>query len=186
MADGMFSHDHEYEDLTEYTKMVGFYGNDGVCLFKYFVKNDDPQRIFVWSILAVNFICFFFILSSYLLIGFMTHKSSEGLTASPNNREILKRNQRLNRRISIIITTDFLCWVPFIVICVLHSLEVLDATSWYSLFSMTILPINSVINPFLYDETFTKLLSDTVGRLAAVFTRTLSLCRFMRRSNRVM
>ena len=45
--------------------------------------------------------------------------------------------------------------MPFIVVCALHSLEVLDATPWYSLFSMMILPINSVINPFLYDEVVT-------------------------------
>ena len=58
----------------------------------------------------------------------------------------------MNRRITIIITTDFCCWIPFIVICALHFLEILNATRWYSIFSMLVLPINSVINPLLYDE----------------------------------
>ena len=58
----------------------------------------------------------------------------------------------MNRRITIIITTDFCCWIPFIVICALHFLEALDATPWYSIFSMIVLPINSVINPLLYDD----------------------------------
>ena len=64
----------------------------------------------------------------------------------------------MNRRIGIIIATDFCCWIPFIVICALHFLAVLDATPWYSLFSMIILPINSVINPFLYDDVLTGFL----------------------------
>jgi hypothetical protein len=67
-----------------------------------------------------------------------------------------KRNQKMNRRITIIITTDFCCWVPFIVICTLHFLEILDATPWYSVFSMVVLPINSVINPLLYDDTIIR------------------------------
>ena len=69
MVRDMFSNDFEYEDLTEKVAKVDFYGNDGVCLFKYFVNDDDPQRIFVWSTLALNFVCFIFISVSYLLIG---------------------------------------------------------------------------------------------------------------------
>ena len=68
----------------------------------------------------------------------------------------------MNRRVTIIIATDFFCWVPFIIICVVHSLEILDATRWYSVLSLAILPINSVINPFLYDDTI-------VGPLSALF-----------------
>jgi hypothetical protein len=34
----------------------------------------------------------------------------------------------------------------------LHFLEILDATPWYSVFSMVVLPTNSVINPWLYDD----------------------------------
>ena len=151
MVRKMFSHDFDYEDLTEKVDKVDFYGNDGVCLFKYFVQNQDPQRIFVWSILALNFICFAVISISYLFIGILSQRSSQSLASSENNRQIAQRNNRMNQRIAIIITTDFLCWVPFILICILHSVEVIDATPWYSIFSMVILPINSVINPLLYD-----------------------------------
>ena len=156
MVSGMFSHDLDYEDLTEIVDKVDFYGSDGVCLFKYFVQNQDPQRLFVWSILVLNFICFILISISYLLIGILSRRSSKSLASSKNNRQIAQRNNRMNQRIAIIITTDFLCWVPFILICTLHSLEVIDATPWYSIFSMVILPINSVINPLLYDDVVTK------------------------------
>ena len=152
MVRSMFSHD--YEDHSEEVTKVDFYGNDGVCLFKYFVQNDDPQRSFVWSILALNFVCFLFISLSYLLIGGISRTSSKSLTRT-ENRQILQRNNRMNKKIAIIIVTDFLCWIPFIVICVLHTADVLDATPWYSVFSMIILPLNSVINPLLYDDVVT-------------------------------
>ena len=100
----------------------------------------------------MNFVCFIFIATSYILIGLVSRHSSKNLTNSQNRRQIDQRNRKMNRRIAIIITTDFCCWVPFIVICTLHFFEVLDATPWYSIFSMIILPINSVINPFLYDD----------------------------------
>ena len=156
MVRAMFSHDLQYEDLTEDIAKVDFYGNDGVCLFKYFVQDNDPQKLFVWSILSLNFICFLFISISYLLIGILSRRSSKSLASSQNNRQITQRNTRMNQRIAIIITTDFLCWVPFIVICILHSLNTINATAWYSIFSMVILPINSVINPFLYDDVVTS------------------------------
>ena len=165
MVKSMFSRDLDYEDIIEKVDKVDFYGNDGVCLFKYFVQNDDPQRLFVWSILALNFACFLFISVSYVLIAILSHRSSESLASSQNNQQIAQRNRRMNQRIAIIIMTDFLCWIPFIVICMLHSLEVINATPWYSIFSMVILPINSVINPFLYDDTVTKVIKDSLRNL---------------------
>ena len=167
MVKNMFSQDLDYKDLTEKVDKVDFYGNDGVCMFKYFVQNDDPQRLFVWCILSINFLCFVFISLSYLLIGILSRKSSESLASSQNNHQIEKRNKRMNQRIAVIIATDFLCWIPFIIICILHSLEVLNATSWYSIFSMVILPINSVINPLLYDDAVTKVLRAPIEALMA-------------------
>ena len=166
----MFSHDFNYEDLTEKVDKVDFYGNDGVCLFKYFVNNQDPQRLYVWSILVLNFICFVLISISYLFIGILSRRSSKSLVSSKNNRQIAQRNNRMNQRIAIIITTDFLCWVPFILICILHSLELIDATPWYSIFSMVILPINSVINPILYDDIVTKVIKAPVRYLSTSIT----------------
>ena len=152
LIDGMFS--KVYSDGLSRRK-VDFYGNDGVCLFKYFVTDQDPQRIFTWTILAVNFICFLFISISYVLMTILSVSSSRSIV----NEQISKRNRRMQRKISIIIATDFCCWIPFVVICCLHSLSVMDATPWYSLFSIVILPINSVINPLLYDSTLSQYIS---------------------------
>ena len=181
MVQKMFSHDLEYGDLTEKVDKVDFYGNDGVCLFKYFVQNQDPQRLFVWSILALNFICFVLISISYLFIGILSRRSSKSLVSSKNNRQIAQRNNRMNQRIAIIITTDFLCWVPFILICIFHSVEVIDATPWYSIFSMVVLPINSVINPLLYDDVVTKTIAAPVRSLSTRISNSTFFQRFRQR-----
>ena len=175
MVGGMFSNDTMNSSDIRKVERVHFYGNDGVCLFKYFVKNEDPQKLFVWSILALNFICFIFIAVSYLLIGILSHRSLKSLARSESAQQVARRNTRVNRRITIIITTDFLCWVPFIMTCILHSLELIDATSWYSIFSMVILPINSVINPFLYDGTITDAISNCFRSSSARVCRSTSI-----------
>ena len=133
--------------------LLNFYGNDAVCLFKFFVQPDDPQALFSWSILGADFTCFLIISLSYLCVftNTVTVRSSSVLKQSSNN-VIKNRNIKLQRKISMIIATDFLCWIPFIMISLLHTLRVMDAAPWYGLFSIVILPINSVINPLLYDD----------------------------------
>ena len=161
---GMFSRD--YQEL-EHTK-VNFYGNDGVCLFKYFVDETDAQHIFVWSILSVNFVCFLIITFAYIYMHAISKASSEKVSKVKVNEAIRARNRKMQRKISIIIATDFCCWVPFVIICSLHSLHVLDARRWYAFFSILVLPLNSVINPLLYDQTLTRYIMFAVRRARGV------------------
>ena len=69
-----------------------------------------------------------------------------------DNPERMRENRAMERRIMVIIGTDFLCWVPFIFLSGLHNLGAIDASSWYNSFAMTVLPLNSVINPLIYDK----------------------------------
>ena len=180
LIDGMFS--AIYGGILR--KNIHFYGNDGVCLFKYFVAQDDPQRMFSWSLLSINFFCFLIISASYLYINLVSTRSSTSVKAK-NSRQANSRNKRMQRKISIIIATDFCCWVPFVLICCLHSVSVLDATPWYALFSVVILPINSVINPLLYDNSLTQFIirpfhnllrfKNTRGRMKRTITQQMTL-----------
>ena len=130
---------------------VHFYGNDGVCIFKYLVTRDDPQWIFSTSILLVNFMCFILILASYGYINFKTRQSSRNVGSTSGRRDT---NRALQAKISAIILTDFFCWVPLSIVSFLHLSEAVTASTWYPFFSILILPINSVINPLLYDSKF--------------------------------
>ena len=107
LVDGMFT--DYYGGIGR--KSLDFYGNDGVCLFKYFVNEDDPQITFVWVCLLVNFVCFMIIAVSYILINFLTGQSSRKLTDNVN-KALKKRNSRVQRKISVIIATGkLLCKV---------------------------------------------------------------------------
>ena len=142
-------------------KTLSFYGNDPVCVFKYFVRIDDPQRNFTVTLLSVNVLCFVAMTVSYIIIAVASSKSVEELTdksLNTVNTEVKNNDARLRRVIQAIIISDFLCWMPFTVVCLLHLADVTDATPWYPFFSILVLPINSVINPILYNKVITRAL----------------------------
>ena len=96
-----------------------------------------------------SLICFFIITFSYILVHLIVNKSSKRAAADKDKGS--NKNATLNRKITLMITTDFLCWIPFIIVCLLHYTGVMNATPWYALFSIVFIPLNSVINPLLYD-----------------------------------
>ena len=79
----------------------------------------------------------------------------------------IKRQRSLQQKITIIILTDFVCWIPFIAVCGLHYLGIASADNLYAFFSIIVLPINSIINPFLYDDTFTIAISALLKKVRA-------------------
>ena len=146
-------------------RTLSFYGNDPVCVFKYFVRSDDPQRNFSLALLCVNILCFAVITTSYVIIAATSRKSLQALTgkeaagtAITDDRK--KTDARLHRVVHTIIVSDFICWIPFTLICWLHQFDVLDAKPWYPVFSLLVLPINSVVNPVLYNKSVIQFLDN--------------------------
>ena len=58
----------------------------------------------------------------------------------------------------------------YLIISALHNLKVIDATEWYLNFAMIVLPINSVINPLLYDKTIIDFLGSKIGKIGTLIT----------------
>ena len=194
-VDGMFT--QQYGLLRR--RPVHFYGNDGVCLFKYFVRSDDARRIrqsieskaditdhkgdpVVWLMLGVNLLCFIIISCCYIVINIQTRISSRR-SGQHHNPKRVRDNRSVQNKITLIVATDFLCWVPFIVISGMHNLGVFDATKWYATYAMIALPLNSVINPLIYEKTLTAFLGRKLGeakRLIRLSTSTVisSITRF--------
>ena len=178
LVDEMFTKD--YGTMTR--APVHFYGNDGVCLFKYFVRSDDARRSrqtlnnvtditdqkgdsIVWLMMGINLFCVILIVACYAVINVAVRKSSRDLAevAGGGNIGAAKRHsEELSKRITVIIASDFLSWVPFIVVSALHNLKHIDATNWYVPFAMIVLPINSAVNPMIYDVELTKSVFDFI------------------------
>eukprot|EP00116_Pleurobrachia_bachei_P011059 sb/3471321/ len=146
----MFSED--YNPITE--KRISFYGNGAVCSFKYFVKTDDPQLVFVWSVISLHCVCFITVALFHVLIGVIAGKSQTQSKSKGND---------LNIKVTLICITDFCCWMPFLICCILHTAEVLDMSPWYQVFSIIILPLNSVLNPLLYSDLVKRLFAACRG-----------------------
>ena len=177
----MFSSD--YGNLNGKVRQVHFYGNDGVCVFKYFVNENDPQRYYSLSVQVINTLCFIIVAVSYISINTTTVSLSNPLTKtnSPTSKLIRKRNKKLQRKIAAIIVTDFACWIPFVIVSFLHFFEVMDASRQYGLFSVVILPINSVINPFFYGNHIATFTANAIfmvpNMLSKGFSRFVSMAR---------
>ena len=95
--------------------------------------------------LAVNLACF--IAMSLCYIALLIHRTTNAVQSSGGNEKTT-----LQKKVTIILVTDFVCWVPFILISALHNLQYIDASSWYTFIAMTLLPFNSVLNPLIYDD----------------------------------
>ncbi|XP_044177278.1 G-protein coupled receptor GRL101-like isoform X2 [Acropora millepora] len=127
---------------------VGFYGKSAVCL----PLQLSSERMAGWEYAAgifigLNFVSFVYILVAYIVM-FITVKNSSKKVRSTN----LKRESQMARRMFFIILTDFLCWMPVILIGLLSLLGKFhdperQAYIWIAVF---VLPVNSSINPFLY------------------------------------
>ena len=149
----------------------GFYSNDGSCLFKYFVNDDDPQKVYSLAVLMVNSVCFLIITTCYITVNIITMASSRASSSSNDS------SRRLQQKIAIIVLTDFACWIPFILTCLLHFAGVFDATEYYGFFSIIVLPLNSVINPIIYDGAIVNMISTAwvfIKRKANVFRQSIN------------
>ena len=182
-VDGMFS----WNDGVLSKSPVHFYGNDGVCLFKYFVRTDDARRsrnsnetaaditdkkgdIVVWTMLMLNLICFIIITVCYVKIIRKTRKSTQE-SGQHDNTDRLKENKAVQNRVTLIIVTDFICWVPFILISSLHNAGHIDASTWYVPMAMAVLPLNSVINPLIYDKALLEFIVNKVRWVKEFFSQ---------------
>ena len=145
----------------------GYYGQTSVCMPRFYVYRGESAWEYSFVIITVNFLCFLFIAVSYICMFIKAKKNK--LKIRNNQRE--KQQSRMQRRISRIIITDFLCWIPICIIAFvkLSGFYVNDVA--YIVSAGLLLPINSAFNPLLYSslldklkETFKKLRNNRINR----------------------
>ena len=136
--------DYFYDSI----RNVGFYGKSAVCLpLQLSTERQAGWEYAVGIFIALNFASFIYILIAYIVMFFTVKAVSKQVRSTNMNRE-----SQMARRMVFIILTDFLCWMPVIVIgllCLLgkfHDPEK-QAYVWIAVF---VLPVNSSINPILY------------------------------------
>lgn len=101
--------------LSDLDYFEGFYGRSGVCLALH-ITPDKPSgwEYSVFLFLALNLLLFLVIFSSYLwmfVIARQTRRAACRLTTTQ-----LKSDRAMARRMTLIVLTDFCCWVPIILL----------------------------------------------------------------------
>ena len=96
---------------------------------------------------ALNLACFIVVGYCYLAI----FKSARKTTKKSGRSSALTEELRMAMKMSLIVFTDFCCWVPvgFLSILVQARAVTVSPTA-YAWIATFVLPINSTINPFLY------------------------------------
>ena len=131
----------------------GYYGQTSVCMPRFYVYRGESAWEYSLVIITVNFLSFFFIAVSYICIFIKSEKNELEIKTSQREKEQL----RMQRRISRIIITDFLCWIPICIMAFvkLSGFHVDDVA--YIVSAVLLLPINSAFNPLLYSPLLDKL-----------------------------
>ena len=140
--------DLEYSTGAEF----GYYGQTSVCMPRFYAYRGESAWEYSLVIITVNFLSFFFIAVSYICIFKKAKENKLGI----RNNQTKKQQLKMQRRISRIIITDFLCWIP---ICITAFLKLsgfhVDDVA-YIVSAGLLLPINSAFNPLLYSSLLDK------------------------------
>ena len=113
----------------------------------YPVTGNKPGLYFsIILFLGINLLCFFVVAVSYVAIFIIVKQTSKSAGKSRTDQEIT-----LAIRMGAIVITDFMCWVPIVVIGILvQSATVTISPVVYVYIVVFILPINSALNPYIY------------------------------------
>lgn len=135
--------------LIEGGKPYSFYSAYGVCLFNYLNSPKNNSFTYVITIITLNLACFLTIIASYLCIWRVGTKSRS-------------TERQLQKKLSIAVSLNIICRLPLFALCLAHSIEAPTTQEdtercagtclYYRYMSVFVIPINSVINPFINSE----------------------------------
>lgn len=141
-----------------------YYGNNSACLPDFY-RRGIASSYFIYNLVITNiiFCCCLFVAVGYVSIFKFATKRPV------HNSGTAKQESVLQRRITRIIVTDFLCAVPICIVSYL-SIGVKIPEVFYLFTAAFLIPINSAINPFLLSPLPDKLMqyAKSVRRTAVI------------------
>jgi len=132
--------------------LFGYYGETSICMPRFYVGHGESSWEYTITIITLNFLSFIFTATGYFII-YKYYVTSSVIVGNnrPNNQAI-----RMQKRIAFLIETDFCCWIS---ICIMAygRLGVDFSDLVYQVSAVLLLPINSVMNPFILSSLPDKL-----------------------------
>ena len=148
---------------------INYYSYDSSCTFRSFITAHSSHQYYTLTIFCYNLFAFIFISIACIVI--CKHLAKNAYMVEQNgqtvNEQKLSENYIIYFRLFLVIITDFLCWISIIVTTFYVYLKNLyysdgklsknmdcnDKVSTFfrmTLAFLVLMPINSVINPYLY------------------------------------
>lgn len=130
---------------------VNSYNRYSICLPLDMNPMNQLSQLYLISLLSINTFSFLLLLSCYLRM----YCAIRGSQAWNTN------DLRIAKRMSILVITDFLCWMPIIITAIssIFNYRIIGPEG-LKVITIFILPLNSVANPFLYAITTKKFKRD--------------------------
>ncbi|XP_077864669.1 LOW QUALITY PROTEIN: uncharacterized protein LOC102803184 [Saccoglossus kowalevskii] len=124
-----------------------YYARSGVCLSLHLTSEAYPGWQYSVAIfIAANFVSFMTILFAYIAMYAVVRRSRNAVGSSQSRNDIA-----MARRMTLIVLTDFCCWIPIILMGTLALTDTAVIPSqMYAWTAVFILPLNSAMNPILY------------------------------------
>ena len=126
-----------------------YYSQTGICIpLPITKKTFDGHKYSFGLMIILNFIIFLFIAVGQLIIFWSIRTNTMGESDAVTNRK--SKDLTIARRLLTVATSDFLCWFPVGLLGLLASRGVAIPGEVNVAMAITVLPLNSALNPFLY------------------------------------
>jgi len=142
-------------------KEFGFYAQISVCMPHLFASTGDAAWEYSLFLITHNFSLFIFMVVVYVL---MYRKVASLGISSTKKKEV---NKGMQKRISRLLLTDCLCWIPVCIMGYVSIAGVALPANAYIVSAGLLLPINSAVNPLIYS----KLVGEYVSRTKQAILR---------------
>jgi hypothetical protein len=125
-----------------------FYGSTGVCFplhiqYPYSTGWHYSAAVFI----GLNSVAMITVVSCYVVMFVSLSKPNEHLSSS------IVKDTGVAKRMFALVATDAACWIPVILVKILALSGIIVSPTAYGWISIFVLPVNSVLNPFLYSIT---------------------------------
>ena len=127
----------------------GYYSETSVCMPRFYATRGEPAWEYTLAAMMLNFLAFISMAVCYALLFFQLSRRSKFLGES-KSKGSSEKESKMGKRIATLIATDFLCWVPICIMCYVRIKGGELPNIAYQITAVFLLPINSVLNPFIY------------------------------------
>ncbi len=131
------------------TEEISYYGNTGLCVHNVF-KLQESYAIYKWIYCGV--IATLLATVAYTYVRIVMEEKKTRVAAGQGERD---PQNSLTLKVVLMIGSQLLCWIPFILTTgVLHYLNNPPPPLVHEIFTMVVIPANSLLNPLFYSSIY--------------------------------